>query len=86
MSEFGSLKEIHQILSHFLFFYANLTIPRTFSLIPFGPILEIHWYQVMMMIGWTTGATASYPKYHKNRILLPNAFCSKFYIKATQSQ
>ena len=78
MSEFSSLKEIHQILSHFLFFYANLTIPRTFSLIPFGPILEIHWYQVMMMIGRTTGATASYPKYHKIGLYYQMLFAQSF--------
>ena len=40
----------------------------------------------LMMISQTAAAAASYPKYHKNRILLPNAFCSKFYIKGTQSQ
>ena len=38
------------------------------------------------MIRRMAAAAASYPKYHKNRILLPNAFCSKFYIKGTQSQ
>ena len=40
----------------------------------------------LMMISQTAAAAASYPKYHKNRILLPNAFCSKCYIKDTQSQ
>ena len=39
----------------------------------------------MMMIS-RMAAAASYPKYHKNRILLPNVFCSKFDVKDTQSQ
>lgn len=37
------------------------------------------------MISRTAAAAASHPKYHKNTILQPNVFWSKFNIKDTQS-
>ena len=67
--------------------YINTPLPEIqlspAQLLLHGILLD---YLPMMMISQTAAATASYPKYHKNRILLPNVFCSKFYIKDTQSQ